>query len=48
MKEPCFVQDYLRDILGAMDKAEEFTNGLDLPACTGDKKTSLAVGLADT
>jgi uncharacterized protein with HEPN domain len=29
MKEPRFVQDYFRDIVEAMDKAEEFTNGLD-------------------
>ena len=45
MKKPCFVQDYLRDILEAMDKAEEFTNGLDLPIAmfTGDDKTSFAV-----
>ncbi|GAB6194201.1 HepT-like ribonuclease domain-containing protein [Desulfocastanea catecholica] len=43
MKKPCFVQDYLRDILEAMDKAEEFTNGLDLPMFTGDDKTSFAV-----
>ncbi len=27
MKELRFVQDCLRDILEAMDKAEEFTNG---------------------
>jgi uncharacterized protein with HEPN domain len=33
MKEPRFVQDYLRDILAAMDKVEEFTQGLDLPLC---------------
>ncbi len=43
MKEPRFVQDYLRDILEAMDKAEEFTNGLDLSKFTGDDKTSFAV-----
>ena len=43
MKEPRFVQDYLRDILDAMDKAEEFTNGLDLHTFTADNKTSFAV-----
>ncbi len=40
MKEPRFVQDCLRDILEAMDKAEEFTNGIDLPTFSGDDKTS--------
>jgi uncharacterized protein with HEPN domain len=43
MKEQRFVQDYLRDILEAMDKAEEFINGLDLPAFNEDDKTSFAV-----
>jgi uncharacterized protein with HEPN domain len=43
MKEPRFVQDYLRDILAAKDKAEEFTQGLDLPLFTADDKTSFAV-----
>lgn len=43
MKEPRFVQDYLRDILAAMDKAEEFTHGLDLSMFTADDKTSFAV-----
>lgn len=43
MKEPRFVQDYLRDILEAMDRAEEFTRGLDLPTFTEDDKTSFAV-----
>ncbi|EKD38625.1 MAG: hypothetical protein ACD_75C00671G0004, partial [uncultured bacterium] len=35
MKEPRFVQDYLRDILDAMDKAEKFTTGFDLSTFTG-------------
>ena len=43
MKEPRFVQDYLRDILDAMDKAEKFTTGFDLSTFTGDDKTSFAV-----
>jgi len=43
MKESRFVQDYLRDILEAMDKAEEFTSGLDLPMFTRDDKTAFAV-----
>lgn len=43
MKQPRFVQDYLRDILEAMDKAEEFTNGFDLVTFTEDDKTSFAV-----
>jgi uncharacterized protein with HEPN domain len=43
MKKPFLVQDYLQDILEAMDKAEEFTNGMDLPMFTGDDKTSFAV-----
>jgi uncharacterized protein with HEPN domain len=43
MKEPRFVQDYLRDILEAMDKAEEFINGFDLPTFNEDDKTSFAV-----
>lgn len=32
MKEPRMVQDYLQDILDAMDKAESFVDGLDLLA----------------
>ena len=43
MKDPRIVQDYLRDILEAMDKAEEFTNGMDIPTFSGDDKTSFAV-----
>ncbi|MBM9537671.1 HepT-like ribonuclease domain-containing protein [Desulfobulbus alkaliphilus] len=43
MKDQRFAQDYLRDILEAMDKAEEFTNGLDLPMFYEDDKTSFAV-----
>jgi len=43
MKEPRFVQDYLRDILEAMEKAEEFTNDLDLLKFTRDAKSAFAV-----
>jgi len=32
MKGSRLVQDYLRDILDAMDKAEEFVGGLNLPS----------------
>jgi uncharacterized protein with HEPN domain len=43
MKEPHLVQDYLRDILEAMDKAEEFVGTLDLRAFSKDDKTAFAV-----
>ena len=43
MKEPRLVQDYLRDILEAMDKAEEFIGSLDLRAFKKDDKTAFAV-----
>jgi uncharacterized protein with HEPN domain len=35
--------DYLRDILDAAQKAEEFVAGMDIVACEGDAKTSFAV-----
>jgi uncharacterized protein with HEPN domain len=43
MKDPRLVQDYLRDILDAMDKAEEFIGDLDLHAFSRDDKTAYAV-----
>ncbi|MGE4343738.1 MAG: DUF86 domain-containing protein [Geoalkalibacter sp.] len=43
MKEPRLVQDYLGDILDAMDKAEEFTNSMNLQAFKKDDKTVFAV-----
>ena len=43
MKGPRLVQDYLRDILDAMDKAEEFVLNLDLHAFSIDDKTAFAV-----
>jgi uncharacterized protein with HEPN domain len=43
MREPRFVQDYLKDILEAMDKAEEFIDGLDLPSFIRDEKSAFAV-----
>jgi uncharacterized protein with HEPN domain len=43
MKEPQLVQDYLQDILEAMDKAEEFVGALDLRAFSKDNKTAFAV-----
>lgn len=43
MKESRLVQDYLRDILDAMDKAKGFVGGLDLDAFKEDEKTSFAV-----
>lgn len=35
--------DYLRDILGAIDKAEEFTKRMSYPAFKADDKTIFAV-----
>lgn len=43
MKEPRLVQDYLGDILDAMDKAEDFTGSMDLQAFKNDDKTVFAV-----
>ncbi len=43
MKEPRLVQDYLRDILDAMDKAEEFIGAQDLGVFKKDNKTAFAV-----
>lgn len=43
MREPRLVQDYLRDILDAMDKAEDFVFDLDLRAFSIDDKTAFAV-----
>jgi uncharacterized protein with HEPN domain len=37
MKDPRLVQDYLQDILDAMDKAEKFINGLDLHTFAKDE-----------
>jgi len=43
MKEPRLIQDYLRDILNAMDKAEDFVIELDLRAFRIDDKMAFAV-----
>lgn len=43
MKEPRLVQDYLGDILDAMDKAEDFTGSMSLQAFKNDDKTVYAV-----
>lgn len=43
MKESRLVQDYLRDILDSMDKAEEFVGDLDLREFKKDDKTAFAV-----
>lgn len=43
MKEPRLVQDYLSDILDAMDKAEDFTDSMNLQAFKKDDKTVFAV-----
>lgn len=43
MKEPRLVQDYLLDILEAMDKAEEFIGDLNLQEFRKDDKTAFAV-----
>ena len=43
MKEPRLVQDYLGDILDAMDKAEDFTGSMSLQAFKSDDKTVYAV-----
>jgi uncharacterized protein with HEPN domain len=43
MKRPRLVQDYLRDILDAMDKAEEFILDFDLHIFKNDDKTAFAV-----
>ena len=36
-------QDYLRDILDALDKAQHFVTGLDYPGFQADEKTAFAV-----
>ncbi len=43
MKDPRLVQDYLGDILDAMDKAENFTGSMNLQAFKNDDKTVFAV-----
>lgn len=43
MKDPRLVQDYLRDILEAMDKAEDFIGDLNQQAFKQDDKTAFAV-----
>lgn len=43
MKESRLVQDYLRDILDAMVKAEQFAGGMDFKLFQGDDKTVYAV-----
>ncbi len=43
MKGSRLVQDYLQDILDAMDKAEGFLGGLDLGTFKKDAKTVFAV-----
>ena len=42
MKETRLVQDYLRDILDAMDKAGEFANGMNFMSFRDDDKTVYA------
>ncbi len=43
MKGERLIEDYLRDILNAMDKAEEFIGGMDLNAFSKDDKSAFAV-----
>ena len=43
MKKSRMIQDYLLDILDAMDKAAMFTDGLDLEGFCKDDKTAYAV-----
>ena len=43
MKAHRVIQDYLRDILDAMDKAEKFVDGMDRRAFIDDEKTVYAV-----
>lgn len=43
MKDPRLAQDYLGDILDAMDKAEDFTGSMNLQAFKNDDKTVFAV-----
>ena len=43
MKDSRLAQDYLQDILDAMDKAEEFVGSMDRHGFTGDDKTAYAV-----
>lgn len=43
MKETRLVQDYLRDILDAMDKAGEFANGMNFMSFRDDDKTVYAI-----
>ena len=43
MREPRLVQDYLQDILDAMDKAENFTFSMDLNTFRIDDITAFSV-----
>lgn len=43
MKAPRLVQDYLLDIIDAMDKAEAFIGDMDLDVFSRDDKTAFAV-----
>ena len=43
MKETRLVQDFLKDILDAMEKADAFVEGLDLRAFREDDKTVFAI-----
>ncbi|MBI5557975.1 MAG: DUF86 domain-containing protein [Deltaproteobacteria bacterium] len=43
MKKIRLIQDYLQDILDAMDKAEEFSASMDLQDFKNDDKTAYAV-----
>lgn len=43
MKKARLIQDYLLDMIDAMDKAEMFIGGLDLEAFCKDEKTAYAV-----
>ena len=43
MKRPRLIQDYLQDIIDAMDKAEAFIGSMDFHAFRKDDKTIFAV-----
>ena len=43
MKKGTLIQDYLVDILDAMEKAEKFIGGMDMQAFKQDDKTAFAV-----
>ncbi len=43
MKKETLIQDYLVDILDAMEKAEKFIGGMDMQAFKQDDKTTFAV-----